>query len=102
MSPVYKLKLWSQENLSVACKKGGKKPNWTQNFSFPKKKLTNLLTIEIWDENKYEEKDLIGSNYISLDNYKILNNNNKFSDWFDILYENKKTGKVFISFQYSE
>ena len=99
MSPIYKLYAWSQEYMSLACKKGGKKPNWTQNFNFERKKAANLLKIEIWDENKYSEKDIIGTNTISLDNYNFLSNN-KFEDWVEVYYEGKKSGKVFISFEF--
>ena len=99
MSPVYKIYAWSQDFLSAACKKGGKKPSWTQNFNFARKKAANLLKIEIWDENKYTEKDMIGTNTISLDNYDFLHNS-KFADWVEVFYEGKKSGKVFISFEF--
>ena len=101
MSPVYKLLIWSKETLSLPCKKGGKKPNWAQTLSFERKKGPNVLKIEIWDENKYKEKDQIGSNYISLDNYNIFNNK-KVSEWVDIFYENKKSGKVLINLEFSK
>ncbi len=101
MSPVYKILLWSKETLSLPCQKGGKKPNWTQKLSFERKKGPNVLKIEIWDENKYNEKDQIGSNYISLDNYGIFQRK-KVSEWVDIFYENKKSGKVLISFEFSQ
>jgi len=99
MNPVYKVQLWSEEILSLPCKKGGKKPNWTQNLNIKRKIAANLLKVEIWDENKYNVKDIIGMNSLSLDNYNFLQNN-KFSDWVDIYYDNKKSGKVFISFEF--
>lgn len=101
MSPVYKIQLWSQEILSQACKKGGKKPIWTQKLVVKRKKGANVLKIEVWDENKYSDKDMIGSNYISLDTYDFLKNQN-FSDWLELLYDNKKSGRIFISFKFSD
>lgn len=101
MNPIYKLVLWSQEKMSNPCKKGGKKPTWNQNFVFQRKKAANILRIEVWDEGKYEEKDLIGSCWISLDNLNFMKRE-KFSEWIEISYDNKKSGKVFVNFVISK
>lgn len=106
MSPICRLFLWNQQKQTISAKKAGKKPVWSETFKFFSKRpaensqssAENSLKIEVFNE-KFEEKEFLGSASVKIAQLGSENSRN-IKEWVEIFCENKKSGRVFVSYLY--
>lgn len=78
-------------------KKGGKTPQWNENFDIDVKYIGDDLVLSVLDQDM-ASTDLIGETVIKLSALCC----NGFSDeWFDLTFKGKKSGRVHLKGTFS-
>ena len=71
----------------------GKTPKWGQKFTFEVKSADEEIIIRVWDQD-LTTSDAVGFCKLKMSSLII---NKGVDAWFDIQYENKKSGEVHIT-----
>ena len=75
---------------------GGKNPVWNKVFFIPVESMGDQVIITCFDEDKLSN-DLVGTVQIPM--YTMCRNGG-VKDWFDIIYKNKTSGRIYIESNY--
>ena len=76
---------------------GGKTPRWGDEFEIKVTNMSKELRFSVFDED-VTSSDKIG--YVVL-KYGALCFNNGINDWFNIFYENRLSGQIYLETRYS-
>ena len=98
MDPYCVLKLKSTSLKTKTHQDAGKFPSWQQVFNIRTDQVTDIIGLEVWDEDTVSKDDQIGVGFLSVG--YLLQSLERKEEWFPLTYKDKKAGEILISHQF--